>query len=111
MKARIDKLARGGELTPRLTVRREEGSDVASDIADQEDIHLEQKFIRRPRKHPRSKMQAAVDAVEDAGSSITTLDLKGFDAPRVSTRIWDLSHLLHLDLSVRAFVETSYAVE
>lgn len=53
---------------------------------------------KKKRKTPRSKAQAQVDEAEDAGASGTELDLSDLNVWKLSSRIWNLQHLVKLVL-------------
>lgn len=54
---------------------------------------------KKKRRFPRSKVQQLVDFAEDNDDTVTTLDLSGLDAVKLSSRIWNLQRITVLVLA------------
>src|SRR3546814_2343535 len=105
MKTKAYAEARGEKTSPQNAIMQlvDQGQEPTT---DDEGIQLDAVTIRPDRKQPRSKMQRVVDNLEDTGNKMQKLNLAGFNAPRISSRIWDCDHLLALDISVRRAIPT-----
>ncbi|KAG7381536.1 hypothetical protein PHYPSEUDO_005954 [Phytophthora pseudosyringae] len=81
----------------------EEEEEIADAIAVHEageGVELDEATKRKlRRKSPRSKAQQIVDEAEDAGEKAQLLDMRGLDAWKLSSRIWNLQFLTELVLS------------
>ena len=76
-----------------------EKSSSGSENEESDDSETKRAKKKLARKFPRSKVQSAMDAAVDNISEAFVLDLSDAGAKKISTRLYDLLELKHLNIS------------
>lgn len=87
-------------------------NEIQWEIPELEEEEEEEIIIRgpKPRRYPRSKMQLIIDEIEDSDAP-EILDLSGFQAPKLSSRVWNFDTLTTLCLRKNKLTRLSSGIQ